>query len=304
MQTRVGIERSIESGASRLFDQLNDALEGAGRAAPARDDVGDLQSRLAGPGDPYALLDGLGRVDVLVALVGGVEGPCPRHNPTQLGGLVLRRGALQRVLQPVRVAVRPRLQALLQHHAHAPHLVGRGRSAGVGHGGQPEVAVGHEGRDVDGGPGGFEPVEVLGHGGPVDLDDGIVAVDVGREAVGLGDGRAAVAAVADELGRDALGDGALGTGIDEQGVVGVAVDVDEAGGDDHARCVEAALRLGGAQVADRDDPAVLDAYVSGDSGRAGAVHDGAAADYEVNHAGVPSGSQMSVLNLLCRSENE
>ena len=129
------------------------------------------------------------------------------------------------------------------------------------------------------GAGGLEPVEVLGHGRPVDPDYRVVAVDVRREAVGLGDGGAAVAAVADQLGGDALGDGALGARVDEEGVVGVAVDVDEAGGDDHARCVEAALGVGVTQVAYRGDPAVLDGDVGGDSGRACAVDYGAAGDY-------------------------
>ena len=99
-----------------------------------------------------------------------------------------------------------------------------------------------------------------------------------------------MAAVADQLGGDSLGDGALGAGVDQQRVVGVAVDVDEAGGNDHARRVEPARRVGVTQVAYRGDPAVLDGYVSGDAGRASAVDYGAAADYEVDHAGVPSGS--------------
>ena len=101
-----------------------------------------------------------------------------------------------------------------------------------------------------------------------------------------------MAAVADQLGRDTLGDGALGAGVDEQRVVGVAVDVDEAGGYDHARSVEAALRLGVPQVADRGDPAAFHANVGRDAGRTGAVDYGAAADHEVDHVGLPSGSLM------------
>ena len=46
------------------------------------------------------------------------------------------------------------------------------------------------------------------------------------------------------------------------------------------------------QVADFDDPAAFHANVGRDAGRTGAVDYGAAADHEVDHVGLPSGSLM------------
>ena len=65
------------------------------------------------------------------------------------------------------------------------------------------------------------------------------AADHGSEAVG--DGRVAPAAVADDLGRDALADRALGGRVREDREVAVAVRVDEPGADDLAGRVDHAV---------------------------------------------------------------
>ena len=84
---------------------------------------------------------------------------------------------------------------------------------------------------------------------PVDVDEILVTVDVPSEEIDIvGDWRASVPTVADQLGGDTLMDLALSPRIDEQREVGVAVDIDKPGGNHVADSIEGQRRLSCTQV--------------------------------------------------------
>ena len=89
------------------------------------------------------------------------------------------------------------------------------------------------------------------------------------------------AAMADDLGGDALAHLALGLGIDRQGKVGMGLDVDEAGRDREAGGVDDL----GCRVpevrSDGGDAAVADGEIAVPAGGAAAVEDQAAADQDI-----------------------
>ena len=81
-------------------------------------------------------------------------------------------------------------------------------------------------------------------------------------------------------------DGARGPGVDEERVVGVAVDVDEPGRDDVPGRVD--LRRSDLRdLADRRDSTVLDRDIGSDGLGTGAVEHGAVPDHTVDHARFP-----------------
>ena len=95
-------------------------------------------------------------------------------------------------------------------------------------------------------------------------------------------GRVAPAAIADDLGRDALANRALGGRVREDREVAVAVRIDEPGADDLAGRVDHALGAGVArQAPDLDDPVALDRDVAEERRAARAVRDPAVPDQDV-----------------------
>ena len=100
---------------------------------------------------------------------------------------------------------------------------------------------------------------------------------------GDGQGRAAVGAFHD--GRDALVDVVFGVGIEENAAPGVGVDVDKAGGDDHAVGVETAGGGGFREIAEGGDGVAFDADVAVKPGVARAVDNAAAGDHDVKLLG-------------------
>src|SRR5262249_8998587 len=76
-----------------------------------------------------------------------------------------------------------------------------------------------------------------------------------------------------EDGGDSLADLALRSPLDEDSVLGLAEQVDEAGGDDAAGDVDAAPCRCGGEVADGHDPLSADTDVGAHPRRAGAVDD-------------------------------
>ena len=93
----------------------------------------------------------------------------------------------------------------------------------------------------------------------------------------------AKAAVTQDFGGHAQPDGAVAGAVGEDAPVAVRVAVNEAGGDDLPRHVNDAPGGGAGQVADGDDPVVLDGNVTGHPGRAAAVHQPATAQQYVEH---------------------
>ena len=110
---------------------------------------------------------------------------------------------------------------------------------------EPELAVRHKAEHVDRRPRLLEPVEVAAGRAPLDRHRVVVAVDRLARERRVDDREAAEAAVADHLERDALVDRARRARVDQQRVVGVAVDVDEPGRDGKPGGVDLGAVAGG-----------------------------------------------------------
>ena len=272
-RARVHVERDVLPRVARGLDELDAA---AALLDPvARDEMRDLQPHLGIRTGANRLGHRVGGALVALARVGRVEGRLPR----QRRQLVLARRLLLRVLEPGRVAPGAVVERLAQQHLHLGELGGVGRPVGQAERRQPQLPVRDEAEHVDGGPAGLERLEVLAGRAPADRKVVGVAVDRATSLLRIADREAAEAAVADDLGRDALVDRAHRTRIHQQRVVGVAVDVDEPRRDGQARRVHLCpVRL---ERADRRDAAVLHADVGHTALGARAVVDHAAADDEV-----------------------
>ena len=220
-----------------------------------------------------------------MARVRRVQAPRPAADRTEGAELVRRRGTLGRVLEPGRESPGALLERLLEVPLHRRELVARRRPVLEPHGRQPELAVRDEARDVHRRPGGLEALEVAGRIAPGEGQRRRVPVDRPLREGRIRDREAAVAAVPDDLGGDALVEGADRARVDEQGVVGVAVDVDEAGDDVEAGGVD--LRRGRGDLADRDDALAGNADIGGDRRPAGAVDHAAVPDRDVDAHAAP-----------------
>ena len=272
-RARVHVERDVLPRVARGLDEL-DAAAALLDPVP-RDEMRDLQPHLRLRAGADRLGDRVGGALVALARVRRVE----RRLPRQRRQLVLARRLLLRVLEPGRVAPRALVERLAQQHLHLGELSRVGRPVGEAERRQPQLAVRDEAEDVHRGPRGLERLEVLARGAPRDREIVGVAVDRAASLLRIADREAAEAAVADDLGRDALVDRADRTRIHEQRVVGVAVDVDEPRRDrEPGRVDRSAARL---ERADRGDAAVLHADVGDATLGARAVVDRAAADHDV-----------------------
>ena len=242
----------------------------------------DLQPDARPLGGVHGLADGLHRADVLVPRVGRVQPIAAGHDPAQPLDLIGRCDALDRVLEAGREAGGALVERLAEERARWSAVRRPSPIPGVGHGGQPEGSMRHERSHVDRWPSRVHRVEIAAERPPVDDRGGIVAVDVvGMAGRGI-DRRAAVTTVADELGGDTLGDGALGRRVDDDGQVGVAVDVDEARGDDAATRVHPARRLDHAEIGVYGrDPIAPDGHIGTDPRGARPVDQRAAVEDDI-----------------------
>src|SRR6188472_1773638 len=213
------------------------------------------------------------RAVVSFARVGGVE----RRVTGERRHLARRGGPLLRVLEPRRVTPGSLIERLAQQHLHLRKLAVVRGPVGETERREAQLAVRDETQDVDGGPGGVEPLEVLAGRAPGQREVVRVAVDRPSRRVRVADREAAEAAVADDLGRHPLMDRAHRPRVDEQRVVGVAVEVDEARADREAGRIDL-LGVDRPDVADRRHAAVLQEQVGGTPRRTGAVVDCAAPD--------------------------
>src|SRR4029077_14418552 len=91
------------------------------------------------------------------------------------------------------------------------------------------------------------------------------------------------AAMADNLGGDALAHLALGLRIDRQGEIRMRLDVDKARREGEGLGVDDLSRGAGDVGADRRDAPVGDSKIAGDSWTAGTVVQNSAADQDVVH---------------------
>ena len=208
-------------------------------------EVGDLGADPAGAGDLEELGDRVQDPGVAVADVARVDAVVLAGDRVQAHELRRRRLAARVELEPGRHAERAGLHRLPHEAVHQRRLqLGRVRAGDAG--GEPDRVVPDEPGEVRAVPDVREEVEVLAERRPRD-HRAVVAERVEPAAHVLarvvGDRRVAPAAVADDLGRHALADGALGGRVREQREVAVAVRVDEAGADDlPGRVDDAGLR--------------------------------------------------------------
>ena len=105
-----------------------------------------------------------------------------------------------------------------------------------------------------------------------------ISVDIARGEFGSGERCRAVAAVADDLGGDALSNGAYRPGIGVEGKVGVAVDIDKTRSDEQVGGIEVGYFGIVGDGADFGDASIGDGQVGAKSRFAAAVGDQAAAD--------------------------
>ena len=251
--------------------------------APGRN-VGDLQGDAGVPGAPDGLGHRLHRRLVPVPGVGGVDA-VGRGRPAQLGHFLLCGTDLGGVFESGGIAESPFLHPLPEHVLHGSQLVGGCRSLLGADGRQPQLPVGHQGQNVDRRPGLLEPLQVTGHAAPSDGQVGPVTVnDLGCQGR-ITNWTTAVTAIADHLGGDALGDGADGTGIDQQGKVGMAMRIDEAGSHGQAVGVHFADALNCRKTPNFDDAALGEGDIGGKGRSTGSVYDGTATDDQVGFHG-------------------
>jgi hypothetical protein len=179
-------------------------------------------------------------------------------------------------LQSRRHAERARLHRLAHEPVHLRRLLVVGLWPGDARR-ETDRVVADEPGEVGAVPELREEVEVLAERVPGDerpvVAEGVQALGLVDARV-LRDRRVAPAAIADDLGRDALADRALRGRVRKQGEVAVAVRVDEARADDFPRGVDhPACVRGVVEPPHLDDPAVLDRDVPEEGRAAGAVGD-------------------------------
>ena len=267
-EVRVDVDPDVEALAARVVDHL----QGLGHATPvASPDGGQVRDLGPAPGrasDAEALRHGLQEVVGVVPDVPGEQPVVCGDGAPQRDQLVLLGEADRGVDESGGQTHRAVLEALLEEPDHRVDLGAGGRAGVEADRGGAERAVGDEGEDVEGRPGGANRVQVAADGGPVDGDVG-VEIEVGGRGpdlveVGLRRTRGdAEAAVADDLGGRALGERARRLRGGQQGEVTVGVDVDESRGDDEAARVDDGARILREVGADGDDPVRVD----GDVGR-------------------------------------
>ena len=195
-----------------------------------------------------------------MAVDGEAEGALRHRPPGQRGDLLdlFRRGRF--------------LDGALAHHVEAG------------------CAVAHQAADVDHRPQPFDGVQIAAVGLPVPRqagEDGVLrnVLDglhhAGQKlAIRFAAGREGHAAVAEQRGGDAVPGDGRHVRIPADLGVQVGVQVDEAGGDRMAAGVDFFDALGG-YVAHGNDGVAVDGDIRGERFGAGAVHDGAVADYEI-----------------------
>ena len=273
------MSKATSSPAARACVDRVDAAGGVLQPA-ARRQVGDLEPDPGGAGGADRLLNRRYRALIPIPCVGRVEAAAPGRGPRQRGDLRLASALFGRVLQAGRIAPGAGVHGFFQEVRHGRDLAILRRPVVQPHGGQAQLAVGHQGHDVDRRAGPLQALQVGDRGGPVDRHLAVEAVDDEGRQRRIPDRKAAVPAVAHHLGGHSLVNGADRPRIDQQGVVGVAVDVDES-----RRHVQAAgidlHRRGGADPAHLHHTAAAHRDIRLHRRSAGAVEHQPAANDEV-----------------------
>ena len=264
---RIAVEGDVDARVVGVVDLLEHPVDLVEVGRILGLEVGDFQAgaRFAGGGDGF--VHGFEHVVVLIAHMDGVEGVVlfdhfvERHH---FLGVAIAAGG---IFQAVRQAYGAQRELAVEHLAHFPQIVRGGfYVVGTDHG-FAHVAVaadeGHIAVDVT-------PGRAAVPGPVFAAFPGVVAVDEG-----------AVAAVAAQIGGDALEDAAVALGRVEQVRIGVGVDIDETGRDDQSFRVDDVVGTGAEVFAQGGNFAVADRDVAGDGRFAVAGIDDAVLDERV-----------------------
>ena len=238
----VGVERDVEPLGTRVVDQREHRLGRAGvRLAVV--EVRDVGRRLGAPADLDRLAE---RVQVAVAErvanVGVVEAAVPAGLLRQHRELLGRRVPAGRVIEPGAEPERAIGHRVGEHAAHPGKGRGIGRDVVPAQGGDPELRIPDQGRDVEADRA-VVAVEVARDRGPVVVDrrpaiETAVELDERLEVLTALERREPVAIDPDQLGRHALADLRLVPAVGQDHQAAVAVQVDEPGSDDLAGRVD------------------------------------------------------------------
>ncbi len=258
---RVLVEGHVDALPPALLHEPQGVLRLAPVRLPGGLEVGYLDRDARPPADLDGLLHGLEEGLPLPPDVAEVDAVEVLEDLRELDDLVGLCECARRVDEPGGHPPRPVLQRLGDEPLHLLQLRTGRLPVLVPHHVLPDGALANHRDDVEGGAGGVYEAHVLRHGLPVELEvlaeaRPHVFLPVGPHLGVHGGGRAP--AVPDDLGGHPLADLALYPRVDQDGVVRVAVDVDETGGHDAPRCVDPPPRLGSLQPSDglypvRDD---------------------------------------------------
>jgi hypothetical protein len=141
--------------------------------------------------------------------------------------------------------------------------------------------VRYQAQHVDGRGGSLQSLEVAIRVAPLQGRVVVVSVDADRGSVEIAEREAAMSAVPDDLQRHALIDGAHRPRVAQQGVVRVAVDIDEARRNEPSGGVDHIASLRPLDRTDVDYTAVSNTHVCLASGRSGAIDDRAVLDQDI-----------------------
>ena len=197
-------------------------------------------------------------------------------------------------------------ESLREKVLHVLDLGGGGRALVGADREQPQGALGYQVGRV-GGDALIEPVEVLGHGAPGEVQVRRVTVPSGDLAAdhvqrGVVDRRVGDSVLTDDLGGDSLADLREVAGVGEQPQVGVGVHVDEPRRQHDARTrLDDPIGAGdGSGSSDVRDPAGVNHDVGPISVRTGAVDHVDVSNQQVGHQGrPPSGPRCVFCNARC-----
>ncbi len=270
---------------ARLLDEA-EVGRGVLGSAPLGRVVRHLDRAAGRPAELERLGDGGEYGLALAAHVRRVDALVARHDVAECQQLLGTREAAGRIHEAGRHAVRAGAHACIQQPPQVRELRAGDGALGEPDDGEPQRAVPHERRDVDGMGRPAQRGEVLAEGAPIPghrvETPGVVRPIVdGVGAVPLGERRRGHAAVADDVRGHALPDRRLGARVQQDGEIRVRVRVDEAGSHVPVAGVDRAPAAQRARRSDGGDAVAAHTDVTSVPRIAAAVDDASAGDDEV-----------------------
>ena len=224
-------------------------------------------------------------VGIAVADVRRVQPPAAGRDVAQRDHVLGRADAARPVLEAGGEPVGALVERFVDERRHRPGFLDVGGAQLVAHHRPMHRTLPDERGHVDAERRGAQPLQVLPEALPAQVDGAVLRV-ADRAVPGVfgpGDRRATVAALADHLGGHALVDLALRPAVDDQGEVGVGVNVDEAGAHCAPAEIQALFGLLIGQIPHAGDAPVLETDVRGERLRARTVEDLATGQNQIEH---------------------